>query len=86
MKVAPVAKLKASLSKYLDEVTRGEDVIITEHGNPVARIIPCKVAPSREELVARGIIRPALDRTPLPADFWDGGALSAPRREVRTSS
>lgn len=71
MKVAPVAKLKAGLSRYLADVKAGEEVIVTEHGKPIARLIPCKVAPDREELVARGIIRPPLDPSPLPPDFWD---------------
>ena len=35
---------KAQFSELLDEVERGETVIITRHGNPVARLVPEKEA------------------------------------------
>lgn len=35
-----VAELKASLSSYLARVKAGEAVVVTEHGRPVARLVP----------------------------------------------
>jgi prevent-host-death family protein len=35
-----VAKLKASLSAYLARVKAGEVVVVTEHGRPIARLVP----------------------------------------------
>ncbi len=40
MKHAAVAKLKATLSEYLARVKAGEEVIVTERGKPIARIVP----------------------------------------------
>ena len=62
MKTAAVSKLKATLSEHIRYVKAGEEVLITERGKPVARIVP--VGPEvrrdarRMDLIRRGIIRP----------------------------
>jgi len=40
MESVNVAKLKASLSAYLQKVKAGEEVVVTERGRPVARLVP----------------------------------------------
>ena len=66
MKTAAISKLKAKLSEHIAWVKRGEEVLITERGKPVARIVP--IAPGAleddrlRELVARGIVRPGRGR------------------------
>lgn len=35
-----VRDLKARLSEYLRDVKRGATVVVTEHGRPIARIVP----------------------------------------------
>ena len=35
-----VARLKASLSAYLARVKAGEVIVVTEHGRPIARLVP----------------------------------------------
>jgi prevent-host-death family protein len=63
-----IRELKNHLDRYLAAVQRGEEVVVTEHGKPVARITsivgqPARPAPDRrwhDELVAKGLIRPAL--------------------------
>lgn len=35
-----VKELKARLSSYIDRVSHGEEVIITEHGKEVALVVP----------------------------------------------
>ncbi len=49
-----VFQAKARLSELIDQVQRGAEVIITRHGNPVARLVPAKVAAEadRSEAVA----------------------------------
>lgn len=37
---AGIRELKAHLSAYLREVKAGETVVVTDRGNPVARIVP----------------------------------------------
>jgi len=40
VKTAGIAELKAHLSEYLDQVKAGNQVLITERGAPVARLVP----------------------------------------------
>ena len=42
MKVYNIATLKSKLSGVLNEVVRGEEVLVTDHNRPVARIIGLK--------------------------------------------
>lgn len=46
MKTATVSRLKASLSEYLASVRAGEELIVTDRGKPVAKIVPLR----REDL------------------------------------
>jgi prevent-host-death family protein len=70
MRSAGIAELKAGFSEYLARVKAGEEILVTEHGRPVARIVPLSAAetPGVEELVRAGILR-APDQ-PLGDDFF----------------
>jgi len=61
MKQAAVSELKAKLSEHLDMVKRGEEVLVTERGKPVARIVPVERERLKDDwvrgLLARGIVR-----------------------------
>ncbi len=51
-----VARLKAQLSRYLDVAKRGEEVVITERGRPVAKLVALTGADrtdSRRQRLAR---------------------------------
>ena len=78
MKTAAVSELKARLSEYLHRVKSGEEVLITDRGNPVARLTPIsRVKTGRETMASmekRGLIR--LGSGNLPKEFW-----SMPRAE-----
>jgi prevent-host-death family protein len=39
-RIAKVSELKAGLSAYLARVKAGEEVVVTDRGTPVARIVP----------------------------------------------
>jgi prevent-host-death family protein len=39
---------KNTLGALLDRVERGEEIVITRHGKPVARLAPCTTASDRE--------------------------------------
>ena len=89
MKAAKVSELKASLSKYLARVKRGEQVVITERGRPVAKLVPM---PPRAtgiseaewsrllDLQRRGILEMPEDPI-IPKEFW-----AMPRGEDPTGS
>jgi prevent-host-death family protein len=68
-----ISSLKARLSRYLASVRGGQEVLVTDRGTPIARLVPLR-GPAEEErrrseLVASGRLRPPRD--PLPADFWE---------------
>ena len=54
-----VRDLRDHLSAFLERVKAGESFVITEHGKPVARLAQPEQT-RWDELVARGVIRPAL--------------------------
>src|SRR2546430_17156920 len=73
MKSAAVAKLKATLSEYLARVKAGEEVIVTERGKPIAKIVPigrgeAEVPAHLLELARAGLVR--LGSGKLPKGFW----------------
>lgn len=76
-----VTKLKASLAHYIKQVKAGEEILVTERGEPVARIVPVeKEGPeSIKALERQGLIRAGSGR--LPADFWE-----LPRPEDKTGA
>jgi len=61
MKTIGVAELKAHLSRYLDHVKNGQEIIVTERGLPVAKVIPLRAAEGldsrRERLAKAGLLQ-----------------------------
>jgi prevent-host-death family protein len=55
MKQIQASVAKAQLAELLDEVERGETVIITRHGKPIARLVPDEAA--RKERFDRAVER-----------------------------
>ena len=69
-KLASVSELKARLSEYLGQVRSGEEVVVTDRGRPVARIVPvADREPHLAELERRGLLR--VGHGTLPKDFLD---------------
>ena len=74
-----IAELKALLSETLARVKRGEEVLVTEHGRPIARLLPlssASPAAATQELVRGGQIK--APEKPLDETFWQ-----LPRGEYR---
>ncbi len=92
---AGVAQLKAELSRYLERVKAGHEVVVTDRGRPVAKLVPVAAGSSqgsrRERLVreglllpGRGKVRPSLLRPPSErAEACVLDALLEERREGR---
>lgn len=58
-----IRELKNGLSKYIDRVRAGEDVIVTERGRPVARLSSVDASEVRlADLVASGVVRAPASR------------------------
>ena len=76
MKSASISEAKSRLSAYIDRVRRGETVVITDRGKPVARLAPLEPGSKLDqdahlaELARLGIIRlplkPPPKRLPRP--------------------
>jgi prevent-host-death family protein len=49
MKTATVSELKARLSEFLVHVRAGSEVLITDRGKPVARLVPISGASRGKE-------------------------------------
>lgn len=54
-----VRELKNQLSAHLSEVKAGREVVVTERGKPIARLIPVDAGTDRmADLIEAGIVRP----------------------------
>ena len=53
-----IRELRDNLSRFIDEVRSGHELIVTERGRPVARIVRTSVDTRLEELVAAGVVTP----------------------------
>lgn len=52
----PISALRAELSSWIERAQAGEEVVITDRGTPVARLVPVDTAPLLDQLVARGVL------------------------------
>jgi prevent-host-death family protein len=68
-----ISELRAHLSEYLDRARAGDEVVITDRGIPVARLLGLTATAALERLAADGIIasaaaapRPRASEQPRP--------------------
>jgi prevent-host-death family protein len=72
-----IRDLRNGLSRHLAEVRAGHTVTITDHGVPVARIIPVGRLTSLEQLRADGRVQPARrQKRPAPEPLITDGPVS----------
>jgi prevent-host-death family protein len=76
MRAVNIADLKNNLSRYLNEVRSGAEVVVKDRNKPIARIVPLGAAEHGQaelmELVAEGSARLPKTDDPLPESFWTG--------------
>lgn len=51
-----VSTLRAELADWIDRVREGEEVVVTDRGTPVARLVSVDSAPLLEQLTQRGVL------------------------------
>jgi len=51
-----IKALRADISRWIDTARR-HDVVITDRGRPVARLVPIGEHPALDRLIARGLVR-----------------------------
>lgn len=59
MAEAGIRELRNHLSQYLDRVRTGEELVITDRGTAIARILPMGQPRPFDRLVRDGLIEPA---------------------------
>ena len=81
MKTAAISELKARLSEYLTIVKAGDDILITDRGNPVALLSPIsrekKGTKTLANMERQGLIK--LGKGKLPKDFWSRSKPEDPK-------
>ena len=54
-----VRELRNHLSRYLDRVRGGDEVVVTDRGRAIARVVPVGGQRVLDRLIAEGIVTPA---------------------------
>ena len=73
-----VSEFRAGLKRYLALVAEGSEIIVTDRGRPVARVVNPDVPSRYEQLVADGTITPPRrrKRATLPPPIKARGSVS----------
>jgi prevent-host-death family protein len=72
-----IRQLRSNLGQYVSQARLGENVVITDHGIPVARLTPYDMPNTLEHLVAEGRVTPARSsKPPLSAPIKAAGTVS----------
>ncbi|MEU0095917.1 type II toxin-antitoxin system prevent-host-death family antitoxin [Kribbella sp. NPDC006257] len=80
-----IRELRDGLSRHLAEVRSGRTITVTDHGKPIARIVPIDQPSALERLIAEGVVRPPLSRkrkAPVPAPADGPNAADGPISEL----
>lgn len=92
MQKTSVSDLKNNLSYYLRRVKEGESIVVLDRGDPIADIVPRRVAMSKgsdllNRLEAKGILKRGnptkLKNFPYPKKLGESGVLKALLEERR---
>lgn len=54
-----IRELRNHLSEYLNRVRAGEEIVVTDHGRAVARVLPVGTERVLDRLIAEGRVTPA---------------------------
>jgi prevent-host-death family protein len=72
-----IRELRADLSKWVQRVRRGDEVVVTDRGTPVARLVPAKGERTLDRLIREGVVEPAPSRKrPAPKPIEGANGIS----------
>jgi prevent-host-death family protein len=89
MQQVGIATLKARLSEFLARVKEGEEIVVTDRGRPVARLVPPgkQMADAKDgrllDLQRRGVLRVGLGH--LPDSLWEMERAEDPEGTLRAA-
>ena len=58
-----VRALRDHLSRYLEQVQQGEELVVTDRGRAIARLVPMDGERTIDRLIAQGVVTPARQPT-----------------------
>jgi prevent-host-death family protein len=84
MRTLSVSQLKATLSEELQHVQAGEELVVTDRGRPIARLVPHEDRRDGQlsALVRAGLVRQGPGLCP---DFWTMPRPADPAGSVRAA-
>ncbi len=73
-----IRDLRADLSRWVKRIREGEEVVVTDRGKAVARLVPVEGERTIDRLVRQGVVTPAPRpwRGKLPKPMDGAGPLS----------
>jgi prevent-host-death family protein len=72
-----VRELRNNLSRYLDKVRDGEEVVVTDRGRAIARVLPIGGEQAIDRLIREGRVTPAkMRRRSRPRPVKTAGTVS----------
>ena len=72
-----IKELRDGLSRHLADVRAGATVTITDHGRPIARIVPVDRPSRLEQLIDEGrVTKPARRKRPTTEPLVSNGSVS----------
>lgn len=51
-----ISAFRAGLSSWIERARTGEEIVVTDRGIPVARLLPVDTAPLLDQLVQQGVL------------------------------
>lgn len=57
-----IRELRDHLSRYLERVQAGEEVIVTDRGSAIARVLPMSGERAIDRLIREGLVTPARNK------------------------
>lgn len=80
MQTISVSELQHNLGLYLEKVKEGDEIIVEDENEAIARILPFDTEDEEARLVAEGLMR--LPKKELTGDFRERGAPEIPLKKI----
>ena len=80
MQTINVSELQHNLSVYLEKVKDGDEIIVEDGDELIARILPFDENGEEQTLVSQGYM--TLPKKQLTEDFWDVDAPEIPLKKI----
>lgn len=80
MSTVSVSELQHNLILYLEKAKDGDEIIVEEKNEAIARILPFNAKDEDSVLVAEGLMR--LPKKELSEDFWETDAPEIPTEKI----